>query len=161
MGKNPFTKWKIMQSLERLLSYSHAGTNNIRFQTWIKHIYSSSDNSQANDVFVVAQAALLRVGATGAVYRATVLQKCPGAALRGGAWGAVQRWVLGWGTGWLSPSAHQRLALLCAQHRLGNRGNGCCVLPFRFLLVLKDPCGVSRVPYFLEMFGSFYQDNLF
>lgn len=32
---------------------------------------------------------------------------------------------------------------------------------FQVFLVLKDPCGVSRVPYFLQMFGSFYQDNLF
>lgn len=28
-----------------------------------------------------------------------------------------------------------------------------------FLLVLKDPCAVSRVHYFLEVIVSFYQDN--
>lgn len=72
----------------------------IIFDSKLERICWSSDNSQANDVFVVAHEALLSLRA----------------ALRDGQGDAVHT-----GPCWLAPSTHQQWALHFVQHRLGNQ----------------------------------------
>lgn len=81
-----------------------------------------------------------------------MFQKCPGAALRGGEGGAVQPWPCQVGDRLVVTISSPVGSIALCSARAGEPAKAVAFCLSGFLLVLKNPSGVSRVLYFLEMF---------